>query len=202
MKKIELSVAAAFVICFAAALLQVPFSMACAKTRGDTLRLHIVANSDSELDQAVKLAVRDAIIENSGDFAGGAQTKEEAVESIAENLGKIESIADGVLAANGLEYRAHAVITEMFFNQKSYETATLPAGIYTALRIELGRASGHNWWCVVYPTLCIPGASEPLSEYSEEERQVVLGGEKYVIRFKTEELIQKLINEFSEKREA
>jgi stage II sporulation protein R len=196
MTRLEKAFAAGLVLCVAMAAWQLPFSRNCAQIREDTLRLHIVANSDSDEDQAVKLAVRDAILESAPDFFGGASSREEAVALAREGLGTVEEIAARSLARNGFDYGARASVTEMYFDQRSYDGLTLPAGRYTALRIELGEAEGKNWWCVVYPSLCLPGASdrEALDSYTEEEREIVTGEEKYEYRFKLEEWFQALFS--------
>jgi len=195
MKKIEIAFAAALVICVAASAMQLPFSRNCEEIRSDTLRLHIVANSDSDEDQDIKLAVRDELLKNSGTLLTGAEGKDEAADFISQNISGIESIANDILRQGGFDYGANAYVTEMFFEQRSYENVTLPAGYYTALRIELGDAAGHNWWCVVYPTLCVPSACEDgLDEYSDDEKEIILDeDEKYIIKFKIEEWIQQLL---------
>ena len=194
MKKIEIAFAAALAICVVASAAQLPFSRNCEEIRGDTLRLHIVANSDSDEDQNIKLAVRDEILKNSEALLTGADGKDSAVKLVSEHIADIEAIAKDVLEQSGFDYGVTVYITEMFFEQRVYENITLPAGYYTALRVELGEAAGHNWWCVVYPTLCVPSASEEgMDEYSDEEKEIILDeDDKYVIKFKIEEWFQKL----------
>ncbi len=118
------------------------------------LRLHILANSDSEEDQRVKLCVRDAVLEYIE--ANAPQTNEKAVRAWASaHLDGIEAVADGVLKAEGAQYRAAARMGIYDFPAKVYGDKTYPAGRYDALRISLGEASGHNWWCVIFPPLCL-----------------------------------------------
>ncbi len=196
MKKIELAFALGLAICILGSALQLPFSRNCAQVREDTLRLHIVANSDSDADQTVKLAVRDALLENSETLLAGAHDKAEAVALVSTHVKDIAALAAQVLEQNGFSYRVIVYVTEMYFEQRSYENITLPAGYYSALRIELGAAVGHNWWCVVYPTLCVPSASEDaLDDYSDAERDVVTDDDgRYVYRFKVEEWLQSLFH--------
>ncbi|MEG2258707.1 MAG: stage II sporulation protein R [Oscillospiraceae bacterium] len=197
MKKIEISIAAAFLICVISAFVQLPFAKTCEEVRTDTLRLHIIANSDNPEDQEVKLAVRDAILKQSEHLFSSAGSKAEAESNLEAKLGEIKRIARRTLSDNGFEYPVAVTVADTYFNQREYDGFTLPAGTYTALRVELGGAKGKNWWCVLYPTLCVPCATdiEPLSEYSDEERDLVKGTEKYKIKFKLEEWLQSLIND-------
>ncbi|MDO4565908.1 MAG: stage II sporulation protein R [Oscillospiraceae bacterium] len=197
MKKTEISLLAAFALLAALAAFQIPFSRACEQLRGDTLRLHVVANSDSEADQAVKLAVRDAVLERAAERLTDARSAAEAAGAAELGLKELSDAANETLAAGGFSYSARARLTEMYFEERSYGEATLPAGVYTALRVELGEAEGKNWWCVVYPALCYPAAEslenkEALEAYSEEEREVVEGKKELRFKFKLEELIQSL----------
>ena len=128
---------------------------------GDKLiRLHVVANSDSDEDQAVKLRVRDAVLESLREEMAGITDFEQARAYIRENLPKIRQTANECLEALG--YRGNAVVTlgKEVFDTRYYDTFTLPAGVYEALRITIGEGQGKNWWCVVFPTLCVPATSE------------------------------------------
>jgi len=118
------------------------------------VRLHIVANSDSAEDQAVKLQVRDAVIAAMGDKLESAKTPQEAQDIINDNLEFIESIADEVLKHNDFDYTATAMVGNFSFPTKKYANITLPPGNYDALRIVLGGGGGQNWWCVMFPPLC------------------------------------------------
>lgn len=137
----------------------------CAEVRQEVLRLHILANSDSEADQAVKLRVRDAVLEAADDLFSAAGTLAEAEEAAEENLAAIEEAARRVLAEEGCSYPVKAELTRMYFGTRQYGETTLPAGQYRALRLSLGDAAGKNWWCVMFPPICLP-AAEP-----EEEAQ-------------------------------
>lgn len=120
---------------------------------GELLRLHIRANSNSSIDQAVKLKVRDAVnefIENNIHKS----TFDEAYNDIGANLGVISSIATKVLLKSGFSYGARARLANEYFPSRMYKDVTVPEGYYDALIIELGDGKGDNWWCVVYPPLC------------------------------------------------
>lgn len=158
--------------------------------RGSVLRLHILANSDSAADQELKLCVRDALLEHGEELFGDAASLTEAEEAAENKLPEIEHIAEETLAAHGCNYKVHAEIADTVFDERVYGDITMPAGEYRALRVEIGKAEGHNWWCVMYPPLCIPAAvsvkddKETEEEYfSDEERDVIYHPKKYRIRF-------------------
>ncbi len=150
------------------------------KLRNSVLRLHILANSDSERDQTLKLMVRDALLERSGEVFGEASDFDEAKENAAQKLSLIEDIAEEVLSENGCDLPAEAEITDMHFDERTYGDITMPAGEYTALRIEIGQAQGHNWWCVMYPPLCLPAACgyAKETEAETESEEVEADGEE------------------------
>lgn len=160
-----------------AALLTVlsPLFVGSAAVRQDTLRLHVLANSDSAEDQAVKLLVRDAILEAHSQVLGEAKTKADAIRRATEMLPEIEKIANEVLRENGFSYSATAKVENIYFATKDYGDFTLPAGRYDALRIELGRHEGKNWFCVLFPPLCVPSAvdADEAPEYTGEEQALV-----------------------------
>lgn len=136
------------------------FAQACAGVRKDTLRLHILANSDSPQDQALKLAVRDAILEEYGNLFAQQATQQEAKAIAQAHLSDMEQTAARVLAEAGCPQPVHAHVVNMMFHTKEYDGFTLPAGRYDAVRIELGQAAGHNWFCVLFPPLCVPAAAD------------------------------------------
>lgn len=126
----------------------------------ELIRLHVVAASDSAEDQAVKLRVRDAVIDSISADLAKISDVDQARAYIEENLPKIEQCANAVLKALGCDETAVATLKEEVFDTRYYETFTLPAGVYEALRITIGEGEGKNWWCVVFPTLCVPATSE------------------------------------------
>lgn len=126
--------------------------------RSSVLRLHILANSDSEMDQQLKLKVRDELL--ASDIFSGAADLAEAEAAAAEKLGDIERLAESVLRRNGCTDKVTAELADTDFDERIYGDITMPAGRYRALRIKIGKAEGHNWWCVMYPPLCLPAACE------------------------------------------
>ena len=138
------------------------------------VRLHILANSDSELDQQLKLRVRDAVLASSDELFEPYSSSEEAEEALSGQLDKIKAIADSTLAENGCDDRTVCEITSMDIDRREYGEYTVPAGRYTALRITIGEGKGHNWWCVMYPPLCVPCAGVDMPD---EEIMEKYGGE-------------------------
>lgn len=145
------------------------FGQQCAQVRGEVLRLHILANSDSPADQALKLRVRDAVLAETGALFSAAGSLPEACAMAAESLPAIEETARRVLRAEGCRLPVRAELTEMYFSTRQYGENTLPAGEYNALRLTIGEAKGQNWWCVMFPPLCIPAAAG--AEESGESRE-------------------------------
>lgn len=123
------------------------------------LRVHIRANSNEETDQAVKYKVRDGVVEYLTPTIAGCESKQEALTAVTRQLPAIERVAERILSENGYSYGARARLTQENFPTRVYDGATLPAGVYDALILELGAGTGDNWWCVVYPPLCFTGGN-------------------------------------------
>ena len=119
-------------------------------------------------------------------------SSEEATAALSEQLDKIKQIADDTLAANGSEDTVSCEICEMTFDRRIYNDFAVPAGNYTALRIKIGSGEGHNWWCVMYPPLCLPGAENALQKYGENAKFVT--GDEFEIRFAFLEWLESLKN--------
>lgn len=162
------------------------------------IRLHIIANSDSDKDQAVKLEVRNAVLNEIRNSSENISREE-----IIKNLDTIEKIAKDTLKQNGFSYDVQAVYGKFDFPKKEYKNMTLPAGEYYGVRIILGNGEGHNWWCVMYPPLCVSNdTTVTLDKESEELLKATLKSETYdiitksdkdvVIKFKVVEFIQEL----------
>ena len=128
------------------------------------LRLHIMANSDSETDQQIKMEVRDAVLLATAQGIESCENEADAEEYIGGNLEIIEATANAVLEENDVDYTAHAQIGTYHFPDRTYQDVTYPEGDYRAVRITLGEGEGHNWWCVMFPPLCI-------SEITEEDTE-------------------------------
>lgn len=162
-------------------------------------RLHILANSDSEADQALKLKVRDAVLEENSYIFEGTSSAEEAAAGAEKHLAEIQSTAERVITENGSDYPVKCEITRMCFDNRVYDTITMPAGEYSALRITIGEAAGKNWWCVMFPPLCLPAVTdidEALEEcggvFTAEELDMLHNPENYECRFYFLELCEKI----------
>ena len=171
-----------------------PFAAACGQLPRDVVRLHVVANSNGAEDQAVKLLVRDAVLEEAARWYQGAGSMEEASSQLCTHLQSIAGAARQVLGEQGMGYSATAQMTEMYFPTRDYGDFRLPAGRYRTLRVTLGEGAGKNWWCVVFPSLCLPAATqeEALLTLPEGERQVVEGGQDVQVKLKAVELWESL----------
>ncbi len=130
----------------------------------ELIRLHVVANSDSQEDQAVKLLVRDAVLQSLEEGLSQVADVDEARAYLEENLDKLRDVANAVLEAAGVDDQAVVSLCREAFAARQYETFTLPAGVYQALRITIGEGQGHNWWCVAFPSLCLPATSQGFSD--------------------------------------
>ena len=118
------------------------------------LRIHIRANSNSEIDQSVKYMVKDAIVEALIPVLSEVKSKDEAVKVMTENFDYIENVADAVLKSEGFSYKSSARIDNEYFPSRTYQNLTLNEGYYDALIVDLGSGEGNNWWCVVFPAFC------------------------------------------------
>ena len=161
------------------------------------IRLHVVANSDSEEDQALKLSVRDGILEELEEILKGCNDKAEAEALISRNIDALTQAASEAIFEKGEYFTVTASITEEVFPMVEYDTFTLPAGEYSSLRVVIGEGSGQNWWCVVFPPLCLSIAEDTLS-YEEmglsDETFSIISEESggYVVKFKLLEWISQI----------
>lgn len=135
-----------------------------ARLREDILRLHVVAASDSEEDQTVKLQVRDAILGSLKDGLDKLSSPEEAYQYILTMLPELEETANQVIEQAGFTDHATVSLGEEEFPIRDYDTFTLPSGVYQSLRVTIGEGEGHNWWCVVFPQLCMGATCEEFTQ--------------------------------------
>lgn len=170
-----------------------PFFNSCEELTEDVLRVHILANSDSAADQSLKLGVRDRVVQGCAAYFDGCTGKEEALAITQACLGEIEQLASDEIRRRGFDYPVRAEVGEMYFDTRYYDDFTLPAGRYDALRLTIGDGGGRNWWCVLYPSLCVGAASksEMKESLSDGEYEVVTS-EKIDFRFKLVEYWESL----------
>ena len=153
------------------------------------LRLHVVGASNSEEDQTVKLLVRDAVLAAVEDVTEGTKDKVQAEKMLSGKLEKLEQAANRVLKEHGFSDRATVTLGKEAFPTRQYDTFALPAGVYDSLRVTIGEGAGHNWWCVVFPSLCIPAASEETKDvaagagFSDSLSGAITGQPQYEVRF-------------------
>ena len=205
MKKLEAAVlfglAVAVIFCLTGFM---SFEKQCDGIRGKVLRLHVLANSDSEEDQALKLKVRDRLLEEGREILSGAENESEAAQKARENLGTLTRIAEDEVKRQGYDYPVTVKVERTYFGTRVYDNVTMPAGEYEALRVLIGSAEGKNWWCVMFPPMCLPAAEggEGLQQENEKledvldqkEMDIVTSPEKYELRFKTVEWFEEAGN--------
>ncbi len=192
--KIEASVLAALLI---ACVLNISsFSAGCKSIRSKMLRMHVIANSDSNADQELKLKVRDAVLAEGKEIFDGSVTAEDAKQKILPETERLRKAALEVIENEGFSYDVKITVDNEFFNTRTYEgSVTLPAGYYTAVKVIIGEGKGHNWWCVMFPPMCLPAATKEceLSDVLDEsETEIVEGGNKYKFKFKIVEIYEKI----------
>ena len=163
---------------------------------GKLIRLHVVANSDSPSDQALKLQVRDAVLAAAEPVLRAADDPEQA---LAGQLGTLEKAAARTLREAGSADTVTVTMQNERFPTRDYETFSLPAGVYRTLRVTIGAGEGHNWWCVVFPTICTAASMDELETaavsggFSEADVRLITGADSgCVLKFKTLEWLEKL----------
>jgi stage II sporulation protein R len=161
------------------------------------IRLHVIANSDSEEDQALKLHVRDKVLEAAAVILDGVTDRGEAIELIQKELDKIIAAAGEEIQARGYDYPVTAEIGLESYPTRDYKTFSLPAGEYVSLRVVIGEGAGKNWWCVIFPPLCLSAATEldeeALSTLTDEEVALITSDSpEYTVKFKAMEILEKL----------
>lgn len=160
------------------------------------IRLHVVANSDAAEDQRVKLVVRDAVLAEAGALLADAS---DARAAIAGGLPQLEAAANAALRAEGSADTARVSFRRELFPTRVYSTFSLPAGVYPSLRVTLGEGNGHNWWCVIFPSLCTPATADGFAAaaaaggFTQAEIALMTqADEGYSVKFRSLELLQAL----------
>lgn len=164
------------------------------------VRLHVLANSDTEEDQALKLQVRDGVLEAAAPLVEGCTTQAEAVEALTAHLAELEAAALSVVQSEGYDYPVTVLLGEEDYPTRVYESCAFPAGTYVSLRVLIGSGKGQNWWCCLFPPLCLSAATAK-SDNEDAFIQVGLtkdqygiitetGKTKYKVRFKILEVLE------------
>ncbi|MBQ5884581.1 MAG: stage II sporulation protein R [Clostridia bacterium] len=177
------------------------FSSVSGEIRENVVRLHILADSNSEIDQNVKLKVRDALLEKNTQLLSDKVTPKNATEYFKNSKDELEQCANEVLKENGLNYKATITLGKEYYITRVYEDLTFPAGVYTSIKVVLGSGEGKNWWCVMFPPLCVPVAdggietadNVNLEDYlNEDGKRLVSSQGKFKVGFKVIEWYEKL----------
>ena len=173
------------------------FVSKCESINNKILRLHILANSNSRDDQLLKLRIRDSILNFLRDMLKSTKNKEETEQILRQNIGQLKLIAEGEVKSSGHSYPINIDLKKSYFPTKQYGETTLPAGNYDALRILIGDANGKNWWCVMFPALCL-GAAATGTKIEDvldtQENAIVKNVSKYQLKFKLVECFYEVKN--------
>ena len=196
-RKIEVSIAIGIVTSILFSVFS--FAQTSSQIRSEVLRLHVIANSDSAVDQNMKIAVRDAILNEGETIFDGSVTVENAVEKITPEIEKLTETAKEVIADYGQNYKVEISIDEEFFETRTYENITLPAGKYLSLIVRIGEGNGKNWWCVMFPAMCISAADKEnalKTVLNSNEIKLVNKKPEYEPRFKLVEIYERFKYKF------
>lgn len=177
----------------------IPFTAQCENVSGEVFRLHILANSDTNEDQTLKLKVRDRVLKYTEEMYKNADSLVSAENLTSEYLQDIANVAQQEIYENGYSYPVKAEICNMYFNTRHYENVTMPSGNYNALRIIIGKGEGKNWWCVMYPSLCVGTATDykALEDNVTDSEYQLMTENKCEYKFKIVEYFEKICSFFS-----
>ena len=164
------------------------------------VRLHVLANSDSEADQALKLTVRDTVLAAAAPYLEGCSTQAEAIDALTAHLSELESAAAETIIAEGYDYPVTVLLGEEDYPTRTYESCAFPAGTYVSLRVLIGEAEGQNWWCCLFPPLCLSAATAKQNNedafiqvgLTKDQYGIITetGKTKYKVRFKILEVLE------------
>lgn len=184
LKAIDIAVFMTLIICIVATI---SFENDCKGIREEVLRLHVIANSDEDYDQELKLKVRDALLQSGESIFSGSEDIISAESKIADKQDVLRYTAEETIYNLGFDYDVKIEIARSYFPTKTYGELTLPAGYYKAVRVIIGQGKGKNWWCIMFPPLCLPAATDRediIRDFlSEKEMQIVTSDPKFEVRF-------------------
>ncbi|MBR5314545.1 MAG: stage II sporulation protein R [Clostridia bacterium] len=193
-----------FCVCVALLMLVMPFLPV--RDEGgiydNTLRLHVLANSDTTEDQQLKLLVRDAVVKEADSITEGIDNFDDAKSVYSSKLEQLKNVAQNVVYENGYSYKVDVVLSEEYYPERQYGTFRLPSGRYNSLKVSIGESEGQNWWCVLFPPLCVDAAKaeEELVQTGFTPNQIRLLTDsetpEYVIRFRILEWVQDIAELF------
>lgn len=154
-------------------------------------RLHIIANSDEEYDQNLKLKVRDKVLTYANTLYNGCESVEEAKEVSIKHIPEFKEIAQKTVAFYGYDYEVLAYTVKEYFSVRDYSNFTLPAGMYDSLKIIIGKGDGKNWWCVMFPSVCLSGCTDDFNGVLTDDEKKAVINKKYKVGFKAVEIYEK-----------
>ena len=169
-----------------------PIVNRCESISNKVFRLHIIANSNSDYDQNLKLKVRDSIINYSKDLYCNCNSLNEAIETTENHINDLINTAQATLAFYGCDYEVSALVSKEYFNVRKYDNFILPSGYYNCLKMTIGEGRGRNWWCVMFPSVCLSGCTDNFEGVLTEEEQKMIEDKKYIVKFKTVEIYENL----------
>lgn len=185
LKQIEIICFLSLFICIVISTLN--FDNQCEDIRGNILRLHVIANSDSKKDQTLKYEVRDTLLKEGSFAVSDSKTKQQATKSISDNLDFLRKKAQQKVYDKGFGYDVKVEVAKSYFPTRQYEDITLPAGYYDAVKVIIGEGKGKNWWCVMFPCLCLPAATKgsvcPEDILDEKQLEIIKDKNRYEVRF-------------------
>ena len=195
LRKFELAALIAFIICITMSTYKLDGE--CDGIRQNILRLHVIAASDSSYDQKIKLELRDRLLIRGEEIFAESETKEAAEEKISDSISLIQQEADSFLSEKGYPYKATVSLGKSYFPTRHYDSFTLPAGNYDALKVTIGEGEGQNWWCIMFPALCLPAAEKERNNFDgilTEKQQQIITDKKYEVRLWLVEKWQEINN--------
>lgn len=183
------------VCAFVSAILfsMVGFSNSCEEMYDNIIRIRILANSDSKEDQQLKLAIRDAVLNKSKEMFSEANSYDDVVMITKANTEKLIEIAEDTVKEKGYSYSVKLSFRDEFFDTREYDDFTLPAGIYKTAVFTVGEGKGKNWWCVIFPQVCVGACSGSLNDaVSDASADYAYNSKSYTVKFKTVEIFEKI----------
>lgn len=165
----------------------------------NVLRLHVIANSDSDADQSLKLLVRDSILIDAKELLQDVSTIKDAEQIIAQSSERLQNTAEQTIRENGYDYPVEVTLGTEEYPTKNYESCAFPSGKYVSLQVKIGEATGQNWWCVLYPPLCLSAATDQNAfaevGLTDGQYQIITDSKnpKYKLRFKILESFSEIV---------
>ena len=198
LKAIDITVFLALIFCIIAT---VSFENDCKGIRNEVLRLHVIANSDEDYDQELKLKVRDALLVSGEKIFSGSEDILSAESKISDKKDVLHYTAEETIENLGFDYDVKIEVARSYFPTRIYGELTLPAGYYKAVRVIIGEGKGKNWWCIMFPPLCLPAATDNKKVIgnflTEKEMEIVTSDPKLEVRFWLVEKYYELKNKLS-----